>query len=159
LILPRLVHHAYSNHAEVNVPTPYDWEKVEKKFSTQHAIKVAARGSPVAVSNAPAQQPKSPPLTPKQAARKFGETCNVACRGIQCSSDGLHGQVLPATTRSPPHRIWPAIYLLLVSPDGKPVNKQVLDFVAEPIEITGEVERQGELLILRADPAAYGRAR
>jgi hypothetical protein len=49
----------------------------------------------------------------------------------------------------------PAIYLLLVSAEGKPVNHQVLDLVAEPVEITGEVERQGELLILRADPAAY----
>ena len=44
---------------------------------------------------------------------------------------------------------------LLVSADGKPVNKQVLDMVAEPLEITGEVERQGELLILRADPVTY----
>jgi hypothetical protein len=48
-----------------------------------------------------------------------------------------------------------AIYLLLVSAEGKPVNKQVLDMVAEPVEITGEVERQGELLILRADPTTY----
>ena len=36
-------------------------------------------------------------------------------------------------------------------------QKQVLDMVAEPLEITGEVERQGELLILRADPATYRR--
>jgi len=50
-----------------------------------------------------------------------------------------------------------AIYLLLVSADGKPVNKQVLSMVAEPLEITGEVERQGELLILRADPTTYKR--
>ena len=41
--------------------------------------------------------------------------------------------------------------------DGRTVNKQVLHFVAEPVEITGDVERQGELLILRADPAAYRR--
>lgn len=51
----------------------------------------------------------------------------------------------------------PAVYLLLVSAEGKPVNKQVLDLVAEPLEITGEVERQGDLLILRADPATYRR--
>jgi hypothetical protein len=51
----------------------------------------------------------------------------------------------------------PAVYLLLVSGDGKPVNKQVLDMVAEPLEIIGDVERQGELLILRADPATYRR--
>ena len=48
-----------------------------------------------------------------------------------------------------------AIYLLLVSADGKAVNKEVLDKVAEPLEITGEVERQGDLLILRSDPATY----
>ena len=52
-----------------------------------------------------------------------------------------------------------AIYLLLVSADGKPVNKQVLDLVAEPLEITGDVERQGELLILRADPETYRRVK
>jgi hypothetical protein len=51
-----------------------------------------------------------------------------------------------------------ASYLLLVSAEGKPVNKQVLEMVAEPVEITGEVQRQGELLILRADPATYRRA-
>lgn len=50
-----------------------------------------------------------------------------------------------------------AIYLMLVSADGKPVNQQVLDLVAEPVGITGEVERQGELLILRADPSTYRR--
>ena len=49
------------------------------------------------------------------------------------------------------------LYFLLVSSDGRPVNKQVLDMVAEPIEITGEVLRQGELSILRADPATYRR--
>ena len=51
----------------------------------------------------------------------------------------------------------PAIYLLLVSTDGKAVNKQVLDMVAEPVEITGEVERQGDMLVLRSDPATYRR--
>jgi hypothetical protein len=50
-----------------------------------------------------------------------------------------------------------AVYLLLVSADRKPVNNQVLNMVAEPLEITGDVERQGELLILRANPATYRR--
>ena len=48
-----------------------------------------------------------------------------------------------------------AIYVLLVSADGQPVNKQVLDMVAEPVQITGEVERQDDLIILRADPSTY----
>jgi hypothetical protein len=51
------------------------------------------------------------------------------------------------------------VYFLLVSGDGHAVNKDVLDMVAEPVQITGEVERQGELLMLRADPQTYRRAR
>ncbi len=48
-------------------------------------------------------------------------------------------------------------HFLLVSAAGQPVNQQVLNLVAEPVEITGEVVRQGELLILSADPATYRR--
>jgi hypothetical protein len=71
-----------------------------------------------------------------------------AC-AIRCISGGVPPVLLVR------QKDGPAIYLLLVSADGKPVNKQVLEMVAEPLEITGEVERQGELLILRADPATY----
>jgi hypothetical protein len=53
----------------------------------------------------------------------------------------------------------PALYLLLVSRDGKSVNKQVLNLVAEPIEISGDVERRGNLLILRAEPTTYRRVK
>jgi hypothetical protein len=75
-------------------------------------------------------------------------TPHRAC-AIRCISGGVPPVLLVR------QKDGPAIYLLLVSADGKPVNKQVLDLVAEPVEITGEVERQGELLILRADPAMY----
>jgi hypothetical protein len=53
----------------------------------------------------------------------------------------------------------PAIYLLLVSADGSPVNQQVLDLVAEPVQITGDIERQGDWLILRANPTTYRRVK
>ena len=79
-------------------------------------------------------------------------TPHRAC-AIRCISGGVPPVLLVR------QRNGPAIYLLLVSADGKPVNQQVLDLVAEPVEITGEVERQGELLILRADPATYRRVR
>jgi hypothetical protein len=39
------------------------------------------------------------------------------------------------------------------------VNKQVLDKVAEPLEITGELERQGDWFILKADPNTYRRVK
>lgn len=77
-------------------------------------------------------------------------TPHRAC-AIRCISGGVPPVLLVR------QKDGPAIYLLLVSADGKPVNQQVLDLVAEPVEITGEVERQGELLILRADPATYRR--
>ena len=79
-------------------------------------------------------------------------TPHRAC-AIRCISGGVPPVLLVR------QKDGPAIYLLLVSSDGKPVNKQVLDLVAEPLEITGEVERQGELLILRTDPAMYRRLR
>lgn len=48
-------------------------------------------------------------------------------------------------------------YLLLVSADGQAVNDDVLDKVAEPVEITGEVMQHENLLILHADPSTYRR--
>ena len=75
-------------------------------------------------------------------------TPHRAC-AIRCISGGVPPVLLVR------QKDGPAIYLLLVSSDGKPVNKQVLDLVAEPVEITGEVDRQGELLILKADPVTY----
>jgi hypothetical protein len=77
-------------------------------------------------------------------------TPHRAC-AIRCISGGIPPVLLVRQSNGP------ALYLLLASRDGKPVNKQVLNLVAEPVSITGEVERQGELLILRADPASYRR--
>jgi hypothetical protein len=79
-------------------------------------------------------------------------TTHRAC-AIRCISGGIPPVLLVRQTNGS------ALYLLLVSPDGRPVNKQVLNMVAEPVEITGEVERQGELLMLRADPMTFRRVR
>jgi hypothetical protein len=77
-------------------------------------------------------------------------TTHRAC-ALRCISGGIPPVLLVRQTNGNP------LYFLLVSSDGKPVNKQVLNMVAEPVEITGEVERQGELLILRAAPPTYRR--
>ena len=79
-------------------------------------------------------------------------TPHRAC-AIRCISGGVPPVLLVQ------QKDGPATYLLLVSSDGKPVNQLVLDIIAEPVEITGEVERHGDLLILRADPATYRRAK
>jgi len=72
---------------------------------------------------------------------------------VRCISGGIPPVLLVRQQAGPP------LYFLLVSSEGRPVNKQVLDMVAEPVKITGEVVRQGELSILRADPSTYKRFR
>lgn len=49
------------------------------------------------------------------------------------------------------------IALQLVSSKGEPVNQEVLDLVAEPVVITGQVLQAGEQLIFKADPKTYKR--
>lgn len=48
-------------------------------------------------------------------------------------------------------------HLLLVDAAGRSVNDRVLDRVAEPLEITGRLLRDGPAWMLAADPAAYQR--
>ena len=48
-------------------------------------------------------------------------------------------------------------YFLLEGEDGSAVNKQVLDIVAEPLTITGEVFQLDDVLTLKADPTSYVR--
>ncbi len=43
-----------------------------------------------------------------------------------------------------------SVQFLLVGADGRSIHREVLDFVAEPVEIEGEAERLGDLLVLRA---------
>jgi hypothetical protein len=73
-----------------------------------------------------------------------------AC-AIRCISGGIPPVLVVRRENGPP------LHFLLVSPEGLPVNKYLLDLVAEPVEITGEVQRQGDLLILRANPADFRR--
>jgi hypothetical protein len=77
-------------------------------------------------------------------------TPHRAC-AIRCISGGIPPILLVRQTNGA------VLHFLLVSSDGRPVNKEVLNLVAEPVQITGEVVRQGELLILRADPRTYRR--
>ena len=48
-------------------------------------------------------------------------------------------------------------YFILVDTKGKAVNEDVLDLIAEPIEITGVVKKRGPLLYLFADPENFKR--
>jgi hypothetical protein len=50
-----------------------------------------------------------------------------------------------------------ARYYWLLSPLGEPINQAVLDFVAEPLEVRGEVRSCAGQLWLYADPARFRR--
>jgi hypothetical protein len=71
-----------------------------------------------------------------------------AC-AVRCISGGVPPILFVEQKDGPP------LYLLLVGTDGRSINGEILDFVARPIQITGEVERQGQLLILQADPSSF----
>ncbi len=73
-----------------------------------------------------------------------------AC-AIRCISGGLPPLFVVRDSAGP------AASLILVSEKGEPVNREVLDMIAEPIRITGRVTRQGDLLTLTADPSTYQR--
>lgn len=47
------------------------------------------------------------------------------------------------------------VTMQLADAAGAPLSKEILDFVAEPLEISGEVIRTGEWFTLHADPRTY----
>ena len=49
------------------------------------------------------------------------------------------------------------LILLLVAADGRSIAARILDLVAEPVEIEGEVSRLGDQLVLSTDPASIHR--
>ena len=50
-----------------------------------------------------------------------------------------------------------ASYYLLVGEHGESLNHAVLDLIAEPIEVHGQLRRIGDLFSVRADPATFRR--
>lgn len=71
-----------------------------------------------------------------------------AC-AVRCISGGVPPVLLVRDTRGY------ATYYLLVDEDGGAINERVLALVALPVSITGELERHGDLFVLRADPDTF----
>jgi hypothetical protein len=68
-----------------------------------------------------------------------------------CAARCISGGIPPALVTSD------GLYLL-VGGDGRPLGREVLDWVGETIEVSGKARRSGETLILRAEPANFRRA-
>lgn len=49
------------------------------------------------------------------------------------------------------------VHLLLVGTDGRALHRELLPWVAEPVEVTGRVLRYDNLLVLEAEPSSYRR--
>ena len=48
-------------------------------------------------------------------------------------------------------------FLLLAGSDGRPLNREILDYVAEPVRIHGRLFRSGSLKVLRTEPKDFQR--
>ena len=76
-----------------------------------------------------------------------------AC-AVRCIAGGIPPLlVVEPTGRRRPSRV------LLTGPGGRAINAEVLDYVAEPVRVTGELERLDGRLVLEADPAEIERLR
>ncbi len=73
-----------------------------------------------------------------------------AC-AIRCISGGI-----PAVFVARDHE-GASMHLLLVGSDDRILNDEILDYVADPIELDGEILRDGGLLVLRTEPASFRR--
>lgn len=94
--------------------------------------------------------------------RLAGEICDGKClvgamrpgRGLAhkaCANLCIVGGVPPVFVSTKP--IEGSEFLLVAGPDGGEMDARLLDHVGAFIEIEGEIERRGDLLVFRADPA------
>lgn len=108
-------------------------------------------------------QGTAPPMTtvPLGRWKLAGEICDGKClagamrpgRGIAhkaCANLCLLGKVPPVFVSTQP--VAGAEFLLITGPDGEHLPEKAYHYVAQFISLEGEVERRGDLLVLRMDP-------
>jgi len=112
----------------------------------------------------PADQPRPPVILGEHTLR--GEIVDSKCfLGVMnpgnlkvhraCAARCISGGIPPVLAVRDESGV--ASYLVLVGADGRMVNDEILAMIAEPLEISGTVERHDDLLILRAEPDTYRR--
>ncbi|NET54745.1 MAG: hypothetical protein F6K47_00595 [Symploca sp. SIO2E6] len=82
---------------------------------------------------------------------KPGQTKTHRACAIRCISGGV-----PAVFRVENNRN-DVMYFLLADEQGKAVNDRILNFVADPIQITGKVIQYDDMFVIQADPSGYER--
>lgn len=98
--------------------------------------------------------------TPLGVQELSGEIVDPKCAfGVMKPGDGkAHRACASLCIRGgiPPMLAWDRAggersYCLLVDESGGPMNERVLSFIAEPVSLRGEVERRGDLLVMRVE--------
>lgn len=108
---------------------------------------------------------EAPPLEPAVPLGKWklaGEICDGKCLAgamrpgrrlahKACANLCIIGGVPPVFVST--QKVEGSEYMLIGGPDGKPLGQELLNNVASFLSIEGELERHGDLLILKADPS------
>ena len=108
----------------------------------------------------------TPPELPTQQLGRWklaGEICDGKClygamrpgRGLAhkaCANLCLIGDVPPVFVTSQP--VEGSDTMLITGPDGTRLPPEAYDYVAQYVSVEGDLERRGDLLILRLDPAS-----
>ena len=74
-----------------------------------------------------------------------------------CATLCIRGGLPPLFITESPKLGLKRLYLVLISEEGHPVNQEILDLVAEPVEIKGQIIQKDNLYFFRANPRAYTR--
>jgi hypothetical protein len=77
---------------------------------------------------------------------KPGELAPHRACAVRCISGGIPPVLVVRDAEGS------AAYYLLADEDGRAVNERVLDKIAVPVSVAGELVRHGDLLVLRARP-------
>lgn len=121
------------------------------------------RGGNRGIKAAEGPLPDLPPAEPLGKWRLSGEICDGKCdagamrpgRRIAhkaCANLCIIGGVPPIFISSQP--VEGADHMLIAGPDGGPMPDVLYDHVAAFVTLEGDLERRGDLLILRIDPAS-----
>lgn len=108
---------------------------------------------------------EAPPLEPAQPLGRWklaGEICDGKCLAgamrpgrrlahKACANLCIIGGVPPVFVST--QKVEGSEYMLIGGPDGKPLGQELLNNVASFLSIEGELERRGDLLVLKADPS------
>ena len=74
---------------------------------------------------------------------------------MACANFCLHGEIAPVfVTYSGAGPDAETFVYLMAGPDGGPIDKDLLDYTSLAVALTGEVEKRGDLYVLKVDPDA-----